>query len=138
MALVPAVKLFGNIVEASRGETIKGELLGVGDAAVANQSFVLKNSPLAYLPVPSESTPSGLTSTLSVYVDGLRWTEVPSFYKHKEDEEIYIVRQNDKNDSIVTFGDGVLGRRLSTGSSVTAYYRKGAGGAMPPAGSTFS
>ena len=35
----------------------------------------------------------------------------------------------------MTFGDGVLGRRLNTGASVVAYYRHGGGGDMPPAGS---
>ena len=132
--LATPVKLLGNIISTSRGETVKPETLGVGDSSIANQSFTLKKSPLTYLPSPSENTPSGLTSTLKVYVDGLQWTEVPSFYGHKPEEEIYIVRQNDKNESVVTFGDGVLGRRLNTGVSVVAYYRFGAG-AMPPAGS---
>jgi hypothetical protein len=133
--LATPVKLFGNIVSTSRGETVKPETLGVGDSSLANQSFTLKKSPLTYLPSPSENTPSGLTSTLKVYVDGLQWTEVPSFYGHKGTEEIYIVRQNDKNESTVTFGDGVLGRRLNSGAVVVAYYRFGGGGAMPPAGS---
>jgi len=133
--LVPPVRLFGNIVPTSRGETVNGEFLGAGDAATSNQSFTLKKKPLTYLPSPSTSTPSRLTSTLSVYVDGLRWSEVPSFYGHGGSEEIYIVRQNDKDESVVTFGDGVLGRRLSTGAGVVAYYRHGAGAAMPPAGS---
>ena len=133
--LATPIKLFGNIISTSRGETVKPETLGVGDSAIANQSFTLKKSPLTYLPSPSPDTPSGLTSTLKVYVDGLQWTEVPSFYGHRSDDEIYIVRQNDKNESTVTFGDGVLGRRLSTGTSVVAYYRFGGGGAMPPAGS---
>jgi hypothetical protein len=133
--LATPVKLFGNIISTSRGETVKPETLGVGDSSIANQSFTLKKSPLTFLPSPSESTPSGLTSTLKVYVDGLQWTEVPSFYAHKSEDEIYIVRQNDKNESIVTFGDGVLGRRLNTGAVVVAYYRFGGGGAMPPAGS---
>jgi hypothetical protein len=133
--LATPVKLLGNIVSTSRGETVKPEILGVGDSSIANQSFTLKKSPLTYLPNPSESTPSGLTSTLKVYVDGLQWTEAPSFYGRKPEEEIYIVRQNDKNESVVTFGNGVFGRRLSTGGTVVAYYRFGAGGAMPPAGS---
>jgi len=133
--LATPVKLLGNIISTSRGETVKPETLGVGDSSIANQSFTLKKSPLTYLPSPSENTPSGLTSTLKVYVDGLQWTEVPSFYGHKPEAEIYIVRQNDKNESVVTFGDGALGRRLNTGVVVVAYYRFGVGGAMPPAGS---
>ncbi len=133
--LIQPTQLYGNIVAASRGETVSREVLGTGDTTIANQSFVLKKSPLTYLPTASAQTPSGLTSTLTVYVDGLRWSEVPSFFGRRADDEIYIVRANDKNESIVTFGDGVRGRRLSTGSLVMAHYRKGAGAATPPAGS---
>jgi len=133
--LVASVKLFGNIITTLRGETVNGEFIGSGDATAANQSFTLKKSPLTYLPAPSESTPSGLTSTLKLYVDGLQWTEVPSFYERGFDDQIYVVRQNDRNESVVTVGDGVQGRRLSTGASVVAYYRHGGGAAMPPAGS---
>jgi len=85
--------------------------------------------------MPSSSTPSGLSSTLKVFVAGLEWSEVRSFYGHLEDEEIYIVRQNDDGESSVTFGDGSLGRRLDTGAAVVAYYRFGGGAAMPPPGS---
>lgn len=133
--LVTSVKLLGNIVSTSRGETVNGEFIGSGDAAIANQSFTLKKSPLTYLAAPSEGTPSGLTSSLKVYVDGLQWTEVTSFYGHSPGDEVYIVRQTDKNESVITFGDGVLGRRLSTASTVLAYYRHGGGSATPPAGS---
>ena len=133
--LATPVKLFGNIVSASRGETTNGEFLGLGDSAIPNQSFTLKKSPLTYLPSPSEDTASGLTSTLKIFVDGVRWTEVPSFYGRLSDDEIYIVRQNSRDETIVTFGDGSLGRVLSTGAVLVAYYRFGGGAAMPPAGS---
>jgi len=133
--LAPPVTLLGNVIATSRGEAVKAEVLGTGDAAIANQSFALKKNPLTYLPAPSENTPSGLTSTLKVYVDRLQWTEVPAFFGHSATDEIYVVRENDKQESVVTFGNGVLGRRLSTGASVVAYYRQGAGAATPPAGS---
>lgn len=133
--LATPVQLYGNIVSTSRGETVNGEILGAGDSALANQSFTLKKSPLTYLPSPSENTPSGLTSTLKIYVDGVQWTEAASFYGHSLFDEIYIVRQNSKSESVVTFGDGSLGRRLNTGAVVTAYYRFGGGAATPPSGS---
>ncbi len=133
--LATPVKLYGNIISTSRGETVNDEVLGSGDGAIANQSFVLKKKPLTYLPSPSPNTPSGLASTLKLYVDGLQWTEVPSFYGLRPEDEVYIVRQNDKDESVVTFGDGLLGRRLRTGAVVVAYYRQGGGAAMPPAGS---
>ncbi|HSE34287.1 MAG TPA: hypothetical protein VLA93_22125 [Pyrinomonadaceae bacterium] len=132
LSLATPVRLFGNIIHTSRGETVNGEVLGTGDGSIANQSFTLKKSPVTYLPWPSDSTPSGLTSSLKVYVDGLQWTEVKSFYGQKDDAQIYVVRQNDKNESVVTFGDGIHGKRLNTGSSLVAYYRHGGGSKMPP------
>ena len=135
LSLATPVRLFGNVIHTSRGETVNGEVLGSGDGSIANQSFTLKKSPVTYLPTPSESTPSGLSSSLKVYVDGLQWTEVKSFYGQKDDAQIYVVRQNDKNESVVTFGDGIRGKRLNTGSSVVAYYRQGGGAKMPPADS---
>jgi hypothetical protein len=131
-SLATPVRLFGNVIHTSRGETVNGEVLGTGDGSITNQNFKLKKSPVTYLPSPSENTPSGLSSSLKVYVDGLQWTEVKSFFGQKEDAQIYTVRQNDKNESVVTFGDGVHGKRLSTGSSVVAYYRHGGGSKMPP------
>ena len=48
---------------------------------------------------------------------------------------MYIVRQDDAESSIVTFGDGRRGARLPSGTNnVTAFYRFGAGKAAPPAG----
>ncbi len=129
-ALVAPVTAYGNIVTATRGESVPAEALGLGNGAVANQSFKLKKSPLTYFP-----SPEGVVSTLRVYVDGLQWTEVPTFFGIGPQEQVYIVRQNDDGESKVTFGDGVRGRRLPTGSRVAASYRFGAGKASPPAGS---
>jgi hypothetical protein len=71
-------------------------------------------------------------STLKVYVDGLQWTEVASFFGVASEAEVYIVRQDDAGDSFVTFGGG---RRLPTGvNNVVASYRFGAGKTTPPAG----
>lgn len=132
--LATPVRAFGNVVSATRGESVKGESLGTGDATLTNQSFTLKKSPLTYVASPTADNASGVASTLSIYVDGVLWQEVASFYGQASDAQVYIVRQNDDAKSIVTFGDGVRGARLTTGATVTAYYRYGAGAAMPPAG----
>ncbi len=130
--LIPPLSLFGNILSVSRGETVKGEVLGTGDASIANQNFTLKKKPLTYLP---DDTPKGYATTLQVWVDGVLWNEVENFYQQDKDAEVYIVRQDDDQQSIVTFGDGERGKRLNSNSRVTASYRYGAGLAMPPAGS---
>lgn len=134
--LVAPVQLFGNVVTASRGETVAGEILGSGNASVANQSFKLLNKPLTYIPSPTTDNERAVKTTLEIYVNGIRWTEVESFFKAKPDAEVYVVRQNDQGESLITFGDGRHGARLATGTNnVTANYRYGAGANTPPAGS---
>jgi hypothetical protein len=134
-SLVSPVQVFGNVVSATRGESVIGEVLGSGDASLANQSFVLKKKPLTYIFSPTANNETGAASTLSVYVNGIRWQEVPNFFNVSANVEVYIVHQDDEDNSIITFGDGVNGARLPTGvDNVTADYRFGAGAASPPAG----
>jgi len=128
------ISVYGNLVTATRGETVSSEILGSGDASQTNQSFTLKKSPLTY--VQSASSSTGYATTLTVYVDGVAWTEVSTFYGQGVDDKVYIVRLDSDGVATITFGDGVRGARLSTGSSnVLASYRFGAGAAAPPAGS---
>jgi len=133
--LAVPVQLYGNVLTASRGETVPSELLGIGDATILNQSFTLKKKPLTYTPSATAGNEQGVASTLKVYVDGLQWSEVPSFYGVPPTDQVYIVRQNDNGESVVTFGDSLRGMVLSTGALVTATYRFGAGALAPPAGS---
>ena len=134
--LTVPVQAFGNVIKAARGEQVPNEILGSGDASVPNQVFKLKKKPLTYLPAPTVANDSGVQSSLRVYVNGIRWTEVAGFYNKKPEEEIYIVRQNDEGDSLVMFGDGLRGKRPTTGvDNIIATYRFGAGAAAPPAGS---
>ncbi len=129
------VKAFGNVIKATRGESVSGEILGSGDASVSNQTFKLRKKPLTYLHSPTAENDQGVASTLQVYVDGVRWGEAPSFFGQSADRQIYIVRQDDEGESFVTFGDGIRGQRLPTGNdNVAAEYRFGAGEASPPEG----
>jgi len=124
-----AVTLYGNVVQVTRGETVQGEVLGVGDASQARQVFRLRKKPLTYLPA---ATASGIRTTLTVRVGNIRWHEVDSFFGASDADRVYIVRQDAAGDTDVTFGGGA---RLPTGVVVTADYRFGAGAAAPPAGS---
>jgi hypothetical protein len=134
--LTVPVEMYGNVARASRGETVSAEIMGSGDASIPSQSFTLKKKPLTYVPSPTAGNESGAASTLKIYVNGVRWTEVSSFFGVPPEAQVYIVRQNDEAESIVTFGDGVRGSRLITGSNnVLAIYRFGAGKLSPPAGS---
>ncbi|MEM9088870.1 MAG: baseplate J/gp47 family protein [Cyanobacteria bacterium P01_F01_bin.53] len=127
------VTAFGNLIRASRGESVLDEVLGSGDAAQAFQSFTLQNNPLTYSNDPA--APNGRRSTLSVRVNGLLWTEVSSFFGKGPQDEVYIARQSHEQETTITFGNGSTGSRLPTGiDNVTATYRFGAGAAKPPAG----
>jgi predicted phage baseplate assembly protein len=127
------LKLYGNVIDAVRGETVSNEVLGVGDGSIANQQFSPKKSPVTYL--TSSASTSGVAGTMRVSVDGIEWKEVPSFFGVAADAEVFIVRLDEDGKATITFGDGVRGKRLRTGSVVTASYRFGAGAAAPPPGS---
>jgi len=129
--LAVPLSLLLDVVNVSRGATVTNEVLGGGNAAVANQAFTLANSPLTYLAGAGEPV-----STLAVYVGGIRWQEVPGFYGQAPSARVFVVsRSSDQTVTTVTFGDGVNGARLPSGSgNVLATYRYGSGAASPPAG----
>lgn len=144
-----SVQVLANIVDSNNGETrlqpspgmlpLPGgsaaspgnlgppctDVLGSGDGSQVFQTFTLKQVPLTYT---AAATASGGATTLTVRVNNLLWTEMPSFYGHGPNEQIYITRQADDGTVTVEFGDGITGARLPTGSeNVTAFYRVGTG-----------
>lgn len=132
--LVAPVSLFGNVVQAVRGETIGEEVLGSADASVPGQRFKLKKKPLTWIEDPSRSL--GRAPQLAVRVDGIEWVWVESFYGRGPDERIYRVEMAADGTATVVFGDGVRGARPTSGvANVNASYRWGAGAAKPPPGS---
>jgi hypothetical protein len=131
--LVAPLSVFGNVLETFRGETVRDEVLGSGDASVAGQSFQLKKKPLTYVASPTADNDRAVASTLKVWVDGIQWEEVPTFFGVGADDAVYILRQSDQGDTKVIFGDGIRGRRLPTGRYIVmASYRFGAGAKAPP------
>ncbi|WEB40872.1 putative baseplate assembly protein [Streptomyces yunnanensis] len=131
-----SVRVQGNVVPASHGES-RDEAIGSGDAARANQTFALWQSPLTWLP---SDNPLGAVPQLEIRVDGLRWHPVDSLAGRGPDERVYVTGTTGGNTSrsagaesggsrtTVTFGDGVHGARLPTGhDNVRARYRFGTG-----------
>ncbi len=113
-----------NVVAATHGETVN-ELLGGGNAAVANQRFTLKQSPLTYV---STAQGQGALSTLQVWVNDLLWHEQPSFLASGPADRDFVTRQGDGGVVTVQFGDGAGGARPPTGQiNIRAKYRKGIG-----------
>ncbi len=130
---IPPVTVYGTIAQVVRGERVSGELLGIGDGSISNQSFTLKKKFLTFINAPESAEGSGYKSTLTIHVDGIQWHEVPRFYGVAGDASVYTVRMSADGSATITFGDGIRGARLPGGTRVVADYFFGAGAAAPPA-----
>jgi|APLak6261663543_1056040.scaffolds.fasta_scaffold00138_9 hypothetical protein len=118
------VSVYGNLSDASQGKTEAAAVIGSGDARSIFQTFKLPKAPLSYLISAQENPPE--TPELSIYVNNRLWNRVANLFGHKNNEEIYIVREDAENISWIQFGDGKTGARLPTGSgNVLAVYRTG-------------
>jgi uncharacterized phage protein gp47/JayE len=126
--------VMANIVEVTQGETVKDEVLGNGNGS-ASQAYVLKQSPLTYLPSTDPDSLSPVESTLTVMVNGVEWVEQPNFAASAPHDQHYTVTINDAGSTIVTFGDGVHGACPPSGvQNIHASYRKGLGNSGNVAG----
>jgi hypothetical protein len=128
-SLQAPLRLLLDVLNVARGTSVTGELLGSGDASVAGQTFTLKQQPLTYFAQGTE-----YASTLEIFVDGIAWSEVPSFYGQAPQATVFVLTQTPTGAGVVHFGDGVNGARLPSGAKVRANYRYGSGHASPPAG----
>ena len=118
------VKIFGNVVRATHGET-RNEVLGSGDGSKALQSFQLLQPPLTSLPAP---TPAGVETTLAVRVNDVLWSEADNLFALGPNVRKYITKTNDEGKTTVIFGDGEHGSRPATGAeNIKAVYRQGIG-----------
>jgi hypothetical protein len=124
------VRYHGNLIEATRGETVRDEVLGSGDSTRPWQRFRLKKKPLTYL--PDATAPGGAAPELEVRVNGILWQRVESFFGVKADTRVYVVRHDDKGETEIVFGD--LTRPPTGTRNVLASYRWGAGKDVPPPG----
>jgi Baseplate J-like protein len=118
------VSIYGNIVRATHGET-RREALGSGDGAKALQAFILKQPPLTHT---SASNPTGIESSLKVYVNDIQWREAESLALHARTDRVYVTKTDDEGKTKVIFGNGKEGARLPTGiENIKAEYRNGIG-----------
>lgn len=129
-ALASPIDLLTNLIAVTRGKSVPREVLGSGDATVAGQTFVLAKAPVSYV-----RRGAGFASNVTVWVDGVPWREVSSFYGEASDAPIFVLSEREDGKTQIAFGDGVNGRRLPSGrDNVAARYRYGAGAASPAAG----
>lgn len=119
-----SVVIYGNVLKATHGETRK-ETLGNGDASQPFQTFTLKQSPLTFISSP---TPAGAESTLSLYVNDVRWREADSLADLSSTDHNFITKTDDAGKTTIIGGNGERGARFPTGlSNIRAEYRSGIG-----------
>jgi len=126
----PFLDVFGNLIDATQGKTQSEAVLGSGDNTQIFQTFKVPSAPLTYLRSVGQSPPEA--PELQIFVNNRLWNNVTTFFDRQPDEEIYIVREDAKNNSYVQFGDGKNGARLPTGfENVIAVFRTGTGAFGP-------
>ena len=119
-----SVVVHANVALASHGETVT-QILGSGNAALAFQTFELKQVPLTYR---AAATESGAQSELVLRVGDIQWTELPSLHARAPDDAVFRLDLDEQGRSLLRFGDGLNGARLPSGvNNVRATYRKGIG-----------
>jgi hypothetical protein len=115
-----------NVGLATHGQSVS-EILGSGNAATPNQSFVPKQAPLTFVQAP---TGTGRQSTMLVRVNEVEWSEVPSLFQQKPSAQVYSTLNQADGTTRIQFGDGVEGSTPPTGqNNVHADYRIGSGSA---------
>lgn len=119
-----SIRVYANVVDATHGESQRN-VLGSGGGVTSFQSFVLRRPELSQLP---SATPRGSTSQLDIHINNVAWPAADSFHDADPDTQIFVARTDDSQQTTVTFGDGVTGTRLPTGTdNVRATYRTGIG-----------
>ena len=133
--LGPTINVLFDLFTVTRGQTIANEVLGSGAAAVTGQDFTLQKTPVTYFMDPASLSGDWFSSTVQVWVNQLLWTEVPSFFGQPANATVFVTHEDEQGNTHVTFGDGVNGACLPTGSNnVVASYRIGSGATSPSPG----
>jgi hypothetical protein len=124
----PTVTVYGNVVQATHGQTIANEVVGDVNWGVGSQRFKLKQKPLSYTSVADAA--NDRPSSLSVLVNQIPWHQVATFRELRSAQRAYLVRQDSQGATSLLFENAVLGaRRTNETQQITASYRVGSGAA---------
>ncbi|WP_223879155.1 putative baseplate assembly protein [Chitinimonas arctica] len=119
-----SLRIYGNVVKATHGET-RHETLGSGDGAKPMSAFALKQPPLTFVSAP---TPSGVASTLRIYVNDMAWHETDTLAGLGPRDRVFVGKTDNADITTVQFGNGEQGARPPTGvENIKAVYRNGIG-----------
>ena len=105
------VTIYGNVVKATHGET-RREVLGSGDGSQTLQSFKLRQPPLTYAAAPN---PTGVDSTLKVYVNDVQWHEADSLAGLGPTDRRFITRTDDAGETTLSSATVSRARGRPTG-----------------------
>jgi len=118
--------VYGNAVPVTHGAGAPEEVLGSGDPSQGAQRFMLRRSPLAFVPDPTAE--GGVRAALEVFVGDERWTEVRTLAASSGADSHYMLEIDEKERAFVQFGDGVFGAQPGSGrNNIRARYRVGHG-----------
>ena len=112
----------GNVVAGGHGESKPGRVLGSGDAAQSNQSFVFEVEDISFVADSAQS--AGVRAAITVAVGERTYEQVSTLADSGPADPQYTVRMTEDGYLRLTFGDGRNGRRLETGTGnvrVTSY-----------------
>jgi predicted phage baseplate assembly protein len=119
-----SVIINANVAKATHGHT-KSVALGGGDPSKKMQSFILREKPLTFVSFPNER---GVKSTLEIYVDDIKWREVPSLNEVSPFDRAFVTRVDNDSQVHIFFGDGLHGKLPNAGlDNIRAQYRIGTG-----------
>ena len=120
------VTVFGNVVGVTQGKSQPRATLGNGDSRQIHQTFKIPKGPLTWLGDEAITPPR--TPELHVLANNIEWTEAESLFAAAPTDTVYVVRQDEKSDSWIQFGDGINGARLPSGvGNVLITWRTGSG-----------
>lgn len=109
-----ALRLHGNVADASHGETQREDALGNGDAALPFQHFGVPPGQITHLPT---ATGTRAEPQVTLRVDGVEWREVASLYGRDPKERAFTLRLADEDPPVLSGGDGLrAGARFPTGA----------------------
>jgi len=118
--------IYGNVVNASHGETQAQVILGNGDASQTGQSFKLQSENTSWLNDPSFNT-GVRADTLLIVANGY-WQQVENLSNSGAEDPHYQIKIDEDNKLSVHFGDGRHGRKLPTGiDNIRVNFREGNG-----------
>lgn len=107
--------VYGNVVKAGHGEQRAQNVLGDGNRIEKNQSFTYSKTGLAF--EQDSDFSSGVRASIEVMVENRRWTQVDNLRNSEATDTDYETELNEDGELIITFGDGIHGQRLPTGTN---------------------